>query len=78
LEQPPDVKFIKKESGGIGFQETVKQTKGVNAEVARLICKEYKISCAEIILREDITVDQVRRFADYSTFSIVCLPIVLL
>jgi uncharacterized protein len=54
------VKFIKKESGGIGFQETVKQTKGVNAEVARLICKEYRISCAEIILREDITVDQVR------------------
>jgi ribosome-interacting GTPase 1 len=38
----------------------VKQTKGVNTEVARLICKEYKISCAEIILREDITVDQVR------------------
>ena len=61
FDQPPDVKFIKKESGGIGFQETVKQTKGVNAEVARLICKEYKISCAEIILREDITVDQVRQ-----------------
>ena len=38
----------------------VKQTKGVNAEVARLVCKEYKISCAEIILREDVTVDQVR------------------
>jgi ribosome-interacting GTPase 1 len=59
--QPPDVKFIKKESGGIGFQEATKQTKGVNAEVARLICKEYKISCAEIISREDITVDQVCR-----------------
>lgn len=35
-----------------------KQTKGMNVEVARLVCKEYKISCAEIILREDITVDQ--------------------
>jgi hypothetical protein len=58
--QPPEVKFIKKESGGIGYQETVKQTKGMDAEVARLICKEYRISCAEIILREDITVDQVR------------------
>jgi ribosome-interacting GTPase 1 len=56
--QPPDVKFIKKESGGIGYQEMVKQTKGMNVEVARLVCKEYKISCAEIILREDITVDQ--------------------
>lgn len=57
-QQPPEVKFIKKESGGIGYQEMVKQTKGMNAEVCRLVCKEYKISCAEIILREDITVDQ--------------------
>jgi len=56
--QPPDVRFVKKESGGIGYQEMAKQTKGMNAEVARLVCKEYKISCAEIILREDITVDQ--------------------
>ena len=35
-----------------------KQTKGMSLELARLICKEYKISCAEFILREDITVDQ--------------------
>jgi ribosome-interacting GTPase 1 len=55
---PPEVKFVKKESGGIGYQETTKQTRGMNPDVARLVCKEYKISCAEIILREDITVDQ--------------------
>ena len=30
----------------------------MNAEVARVILKEYKISCAEAILREDITADQ--------------------
>jgi ribosome-interacting GTPase 1 len=36
-----------------------KQTLGMNAEVARLVCKEYRISCAEIIIRENITVDQV-------------------
>jgi ribosome-interacting GTPase 1 len=57
-QEPPEVKFIKKENGGIGYQEVTKQTKGMNPEVARLVCKEYKISCAEIILREDITVDQ--------------------
>lgn len=57
-QDPPDIKFIKKESGGIGYQESVMQTKGMNAEVARLVCKEYKVSCAEIILREDVTVDQ--------------------
>jgi hypothetical protein len=57
-QEPPDVKLTKKEGGGISYQEMVKQTKGMNAEVARLVCKEYRISCAEIILREDITVDQ--------------------
>lgn len=57
-QSPPDVKLIKKEQGGIGYQEMVKQTKGMNVDVARLVCKEYKISCAEIILRENITVDQ--------------------
>jgi ribosome-interacting GTPase 1 len=55
---PPDIKFVKKEQGGIGYQEAVPQTKGMNAEVARLVCREYKISCGEIILREDVTVDQ--------------------
>lgn len=55
---PPEVKVIKKESGGIGYQEACIQTKGMNAEVARVVLKEYKISCAEVILREDITVDQ--------------------
>ena len=52
------MKIIKKEAGGIGYQEMVKQTRGMSADVARVVCKEYKISCAEIILKEDITVDQ--------------------
>jgi uncharacterized protein len=51
-QEPPDIKLTKKESGGIGYQESAKQTKGMNAEIARLVCKEYKISCAEIIVRE--------------------------
>lgn len=57
-QRPPEVKFMRKDKGGIGYQEIVPQTKGMNADVARLICKEYKVSCAEIILREDVTVDQ--------------------
>jgi ribosome-interacting GTPase 1 len=59
-QEPPDIKFVKNDrgGGGISYQETAPQTKGMNADVARLVCKEYKISCAEIILREDVTVDQ--------------------
>ena len=34
------------------------QTKGMSGEAAHVICKKYKVSCAEIIIREDITVDQ--------------------
>lgn len=54
----PNVRILKKDSGGIGYQEIVLQTKGMNVITARLVLKEYKISCAEVIIREDITVDQ--------------------
>jgi len=54
----PEIKIVKKESGGIGYQEMVTQTKGMNSEVVRLVMKEYKVSCAEVIVREDVTVDQ--------------------
>ena len=57
-QKPPEVKFIKREQGGIDYQQIAPQTKGMNADVCRSVLKEYKISCATIILREDITVDQ--------------------
>jgi len=57
-QKPPNIKIVKKENGGIGYQESVKQTKGMNQDVARVVLKEYRISCAEVILREDVTVDQ--------------------
>eukprot|EP00934_Nitzschia_sp_Nitz4_P004495 Nitzschia sp. Nitz4//scaffold6_size259037//251256//252484//NITZ4_001129-RA/size259037-augustus-gene-0.312-mRNA-1//1//CDS//3329557058//4485//frame0 len=72
-QQPPEIKFIKKEKGGIGYQEAVPQTKGMSADVARLVCKEYKISCAEIILREDITVDQFIDVIEGNRAYIPCL-----
>mmetsp|Transcript_6767 Transcript_6767/g.9912 ORF Transcript_6767/g.9912 Transcript_6767/m.9912 type:complete len:377 (-) Transcript_6767:85-1215(-) len=57
-QSPPNVKVTKREAGGIEYQEMTSQTKGMNSEVARLILKEYKIPCASVILREDISVDQ--------------------
>mmetsp|Transcript_26469 Transcript_26469/g.30294 ORF Transcript_26469/g.30294 Transcript_26469/m.30294 type:complete len:374 (-) Transcript_26469:88-1209(-) len=57
-QKPPEVKLVKREKGGIGYQEIATQTKGMSSDIARLILKEYKISCAEVILREDITIDQ--------------------
>mmetsp|Transcript_14583 Transcript_14583/g.21528 ORF Transcript_14583/g.21528 Transcript_14583/m.21528 type:complete len:266 (-) Transcript_14583:388-1185(-) len=57
-QKPPNVKFTKREAGGLNYQEIAHQTKGMSIDAARLILKEYKISCAEVILRDDITVDQ--------------------
>lgn len=57
-QKPPNVKVVSKERGGVGYQEMVPQTKGMSADVAMLVCKEYKVNSAELILREDITVDQ--------------------
>lgn len=57
-QSPPNVKVSKKEAGGIDYQEMVPQTRGMNAEVCRVVLKEFRISCAQVILREDVTVDQ--------------------
>ena len=69
----PKIKIVKKDAGGLGYQEAVPQTKGMNAEVCRLICKEYKISCAEIILRQDVTTDQFIDVIEGNRSYIPCL-----
>lgn len=57
---PPDVVFRKKTTGGVRFSSTVKLTKlGPDPEkVATQILREYRISNAEILARDDITVDE--------------------
>lgn len=59
-EKPPDVTFNKKKMGGIRFASTVPLTKlGPDPEkLATSIMREYKISSADLLAREDITVDQ--------------------
>jgi ribosome-interacting GTPase 1 len=59
-QRPPDVTFKKKTTGGIKFASTVKLTKlGPDPEkVATQVMREYKISNADILIREDITVDE--------------------
>jgi hypothetical protein len=59
-QRPPEVTFRKKASGGIKFASTVPLTKlGPEPEkIALNILREYRISNADILAREDITVDQ--------------------
>ena len=57
-QSPPNVKFTRNEGGGIDYQEMIPQTKGMSAEICRVVLREFKVSCAQVILREDVTVDQ--------------------
>lgn len=53
----PQISFTTKVGGGIRFNATVPLTH-MNDELARRICHTYKIHNAEILFREDATVDQ--------------------
>lgn len=53
----PDVKLIKKSKGGINVHSTVK-LKRITKEVVTNVLKEFKMTNADIIIREDIDIDQ--------------------
>lgn len=57
---PPDVTFHKRTTGGIKFSSTVPLTKlGPDpAKLAAQIMREYRISNADFLAREDISVDE--------------------
>ncbi|HIQ32771.1 MAG TPA: GTP-binding protein [Methanothermococcus okinawensis] len=56
-EKPPDVKIVKKDRGGITINATVPLTK-IDEETIRAVLQEHKIHNADVVIREDITVDQ--------------------
>lgn len=58
--QPPNVALVKKKTGGLKFNATVALTRlGDDPEKTALnILREYKIHNAELLVREDVTTDQ--------------------
>jgi small GTP-binding protein len=56
--QPPGVLFRKKDKGGISFTSTMKEKPtNLDFETVQTILKEYRIHNADVVLREDITSD---------------------
>jgi small GTP-binding protein len=53
----PDVKIVKKAKGGIHIGSTVKMTH-MSKETVTAILREFKISNADVVIRENITDDQ--------------------
>lgn len=70
--QPPDVYFKPKQSGGIAFTATVPLTK-MTEKVARSVLKEYKVHNCDLLVREDITVDELIDVIDDNRQYIPCL-----
>lgn len=56
-QRPPDITVTVKHRGGVKINATVKLTK-ISEETIKIILNEYGIHNAEIVLREDITADQ--------------------
>ncbi|KAI3382914.1 hypothetical protein SNEBB_001260 [Seison nebaliae] len=56
-QRPPNVHFRKREGGGISFSSTIKLTK-LDEKMARTILRNYKIFNCELLIKEDITTDQ--------------------
>ena len=56
-ESKPDVKIDRKERGGVRIGTTIKLTK-IDFETIESILKEFRITNADVVVREDITPDQ--------------------
>ena len=56
-QKKPDVKIVKTAKGGINIGTTVKLTKTAK-ETLKAVLKEFKINNADVVVRTDITVDQ--------------------
>ncbi|MDP2438682.1 MAG: GTP-binding protein [archaeon] len=70
-ERPPNINFTKKTSGGIQFNKTVPVLSHLDEKMVRAICQTYKIFHAQILIREDATVDQ---FIDVVMGNCVYIP----
>ncbi|KAI0561454.1 50S ribosome-binding GTPase [Gracilaria domingensis] len=70
--RPPDVYFKPKQTGGVAFTSTVPLTK-LTEKIAMSILKEYKIHNAELLIREDISVDELIDVLDGNRQYIKCL-----
>ena len=60
-------------SSGISYQEMVTHTKGMSIGIAWLILKEYKLSCAEIIVHEDIITNIAQTWKKWYPLTIISL-----
>jgi hypothetical protein len=69
-QKPPNITIKKKYRGGININTTIQLTK-INQKTVESIMNEYGVHSADVVFREDITVDQL---IDVMTGNRVYLP----
>jgi small GTP-binding protein len=74
-QSPPDLTLTKKAIGGIKFNATVPLTH-LNEGLVKTILHEYRIHNAEILVREDATVDQFLDVVEGNRVYLKCLYVV--
>ena len=71
-QRPPDIYFKVKKTGGISFQSVVPLTH-IDEKLCYQILHEYKIHNAEVLFREDATVDQLIDVIEGNRKYVQCL-----
>ncbi|EOR00555.1 hypothetical protein J056_000753 [Wallemia ichthyophaga EXF-994] len=71
-QSPPNISVKKKEKGGIAITNTVPLTK-IEPEEIKAVLSEYKIPNADVMIREDISVDQLIDVVEGNRVYIPCI-----
>jgi len=71
--QPPDITVSKTKGSGVRYNSVVPQTKGFDQETCLSVLKQYKMHNADVVLREDITVDQFIDVIDANRRYVKCV-----
>eukprot|EP01095_Lingulamoeba_sp_RSL-Kostka_P007640 TRINITY_DN2452_c0_g1_i1.p1 TRINITY_DN2452_c0_g1~~TRINITY_DN2452_c0_g1_i1.p1 ORF type:complete len:367 (-),score=127.38 TRINITY_DN2452_c0_g1_i1:36-1136(-) len=72
--EPPKINFNRKDKGGINYSTTCEQSE-LDLDIIKSICSEYRITCADICLRDDSTADDLIDVIEGNRAYIPCLYI---
>jgi len=74
-QSPPDIAITKRDRGGINVNTTVKLTK-TNEEIISSILKSYGYINADIVIRQDITDDQIIDFLSGNKIYVLAIAVI--
>eukprot|EP00164_Ancoracysta_twista_P014659 GFYU01023975.1.p1 GENE.GFYU01023975.1~~GFYU01023975.1.p1 ORF type:complete len:367 (-),score=125.47 GFYU01023975.1:484-1584(-) len=70
--QPPNITFRPKPKGGLNYVESVKQS-SLDHDTVKAIMSEYKIHNADLIMRQDCTIDELIDVIEGNRIYIPCI-----